>query len=97
MVEYRVDLTAQMERKLTELGKDGIAPLVQGTDHCRNVGIGAADENIWGDGGGHGHGTTGEHINDSGETHYGGEKFGSWEAENKGWGVERSGMPSRRT
>jgi len=62
-------LIAQVEGKLTELWKDGIAPLVQGADRCGNVGIGAANENIRGDGDGQGHGTTGEDRKDSGETH----------------------------
>ena len=68
-VEYRADLIAQVERKPTELGKDVIEPLVQGADYRGDVGVGAADENVGGDGSGEDHGTTGENRKDSGETH----------------------------
>ena len=69
MVEYRAGLIARVKWKLTELGEDGITPLVQGADHCGNIGVGAVDENIWGDGSGQSHGTAGEDRKDSGETH----------------------------
>jgi len=92
VIEYCAGLIAQIKGKLTELGEDGITPLVQGADHSGNVGVGAAEENIRGDGGGQSHRTTGEDRKDSGETHC----SDSEKAENRSWGFERSGMPSRR-
>ena len=56
--------------KLTELGKDAIALLIQDVEDVGDASVGAADENVGGDGGGQGHGTTGEDRKDGGETHF---------------------------
>jgi hypothetical protein len=56
--------------KLTELGKDAIALLIQDAEGIGDASVGAADEDVGGDGGGQSHGTAGEDRKDSGETHF---------------------------